>query len=127
MKSFVKTLKEKGRKLVTIIDPHIKAKESYDVQKKLKENGNISTKLNLLNKLLDCLVLNKEKELFLGHCWPGDSYWADFINPKTESVYKEFFKNEEYFFESDNIHTWNDMNEPAVFNQFEHTMPKSNM
>lgn len=37
---FIKKLKEKGRQLVTIIDPHIKAKEDYHVAECLKKNSN---------------------------------------------------------------------------------------
>lgn len=63
----------------------------------------------------------------MGNCWPGDSYYADFLNPKILPIWTEFFKNEEYFFNMDNIHTWIDMNEPSVFNSPEVTMPKDNM
>lgn len=64
-----------------------------------------------------------EKTPFIGKCWPGDSYYADFINSSNVTpVWKQFFKDEEYFKNSMNIHTWIDMNEPSVFEGKENTM-----
>lgn len=77
--------------------------------------------------MLDLVVLGSDKTPFKGHCWPGTSYYADFLNPKIEDVWKYFFKNENYFLNFNNIHTWIDMNEPSVFEQSEITMPKNNM
>lgn len=72
-----------------------------------------------------CISGFPENEIFEGWCWPGDSYYADFLNyEKISLIYKEFFKNEKYFLNSSIIHTWIDMNEPSVFNQKEITMPK---
>lgn len=63
---------------------------------------------------------------FVGHCWPGASFYADFINyEQILPIWNKFFKNENYFLNSDIIHTWIDMNEPSVFNQPEITMPKN--
>ena len=67
------------------------------------------------------------KENFIGNCWPGDSFYADFLNPKTEKIWRNFFQNEDYFLHKSNIHTWIDMNEPSVFNSKEITMPKENL
>lgn len=117
-KTFIQKLKDKNRILVTIIDPHIKADESYKIYQVLSKN--------------DLLVKRKAKdsalEPYKGYCWPGLSYWPDFFNyDKVIPLYKQFFKDEDYFFGFDNIHTWIDMNEPSVFNIFEMTMPKENI
>jgi alpha-glucosidase (family GH31 glycosyl hydrolase) len=40
MEKFVKGLKEKGRHLVTIIDPHISTNEEYEIARTLSENSN---------------------------------------------------------------------------------------
>ncbi len=73
-------------------------------------------------------VVTKELDSlhFVGHCWPGASFYADFINyEQILPIWNKFFKNEDYFLNSDIIHTWIDMNEPSVFNQPEITMPKN--
>jgi len=72
-------------------------------------------------------VLDKNKKPFIGECWPGKCYWADFLNPKIQRIYNNFFKDESYFLNSNLIHTWIDMNEPAVFEQEEKTFPKDNL
>lgn len=73
------------------------------------------------------MVFSNEKTPYIGKCWPGLSYWADFLNPKTLELYKEFFKDESYFLNATNLHTWIDMNEPAVFEAPEKTFPRDNM
>jgi len=110
---FIDNLDESKRKLVTIIDPHISTEEHYSIAKELMDN--------------DCLVKKPNNEIFVGKCWPGDSFYSDFLNPKTADIWKKFFLNEEYFLNKKNIHTWIDMNEPSVFSSIEITMPKENL
>ncbi len=105
---------------MTIIDPHISTVENYPVSEELIQNG-----MNRLNT--DCVVKKPNNELFVGKCWPGDSFYADFLNPKLEDIWKKFFLNEDYFLNMKNIHTWIDMNEPSVFTSIEITMPKENL
>ena len=119
-KDFLEKLYNEHRYFVTIIDPHIKADENYFVCKTLKDN--------------DCYIkyLNENCELenYKGHCWPGTSYYADFLNPeKLLPFYKEFYRNEDYFMNYYNLGTWVDMNEPSVFNAAENdnSMPKTNI
>ena len=111
---FMNKLKEHNRYLVTIIDPHIKADDDYFLCKLLKEH--------------DCLVKTNTNENYIAHCWPGKSYYADFVHyEKLLMIYKDLFKRESYFKNMNNIHTWIDMNEPAVFSSEENTMPKTNI
>ena len=65
----------------------------------------------------------------MANCWPGPSYYGDFINyDKLLTQYKAFFKKEDYFMNFNNFGTWVDMNEPAVFDDtYEKLMPKTNM
>ena len=72
-------------------------------------------------------MLDNTKKPFIGECWPGKSYWADFLNPKIQTFYNRFFEDESYFLNSNLTHTWIDMNEPAVFEQEEQTFPRSNL
>ena len=117
IKNFLKRLNDNNRFFVTIIDPHLKAnEESYDIANKLKEN--------------DCLVKENNTSVnYVANCWPGPSYYGDFINyDKLLTQYKEFFKKEDYFMNFNNFGTWVDMNEPAVFDDtYEKSMPKTNM
>lgn len=51
-------LARNDKKLVTIVDPHIKRSENYDIHREMKNNHYVKT-----NKGYD----------FEGHCWPGSS------------------------------------------------------
>lgn len=119
IKVFLDTLYSENKYFVTIIDPHIKADDNYFVCKTLKEN--------------DCFVKTKnekgELEDFKGNCWPGLSYYGDFLNPdKLLPIYKELYQNETYFMNYNNLGTWVDMNEPSVFDsQDDNSMPKTNI
>ena len=119
IKDFLDTLYSEHRYFVTIIDPHIKADDDYFICKTLKEN--------------DCFVKAKnekgELEDFKGNCWPGTSYYADFLNhEKLLPIYKEFYQNETYFMDFYNLGTWVDMNEPSVFDSSDdNSMPKTNI
>lgn len=106
-------LDEHGRKLVVIIDPHIKNEGDYEVSKQLKDQE-LGTK-------------NKEGKLFEGWCWPGSSNWVDAFNPKAVEWWKTLFKYDKFKGTMENTFIWNDMNEPSVFNGPETTMPKDNI
>ncbi|KAJ3308998.1 hypothetical protein HDV04_000549 [Boothiomyces sp. JEL0838] len=103
-------LANKGRKMITIIDPHIKKDDNYHVSKKAKE--------------LDIFVKNTDGSTFDGHCWPGDSNWIDYTNPKGREYWAEQFLYKNYEGSTPSLYTWNDMNEPSVFTGPEVTMPK---
>ncbi|KAI1747686.1 glycoside hydrolase family 31 protein [Xylaria castorea] len=102
-----------GRKLVVIIDPHIKNTGSYSVVDELKSNG--------------LAVKNKEGKDFEGWCWPGSSMWIDCFNPSAVKWWKSLFKYNKFKGTMENTWLWNDMNEPSVFNGPEVTMPKDNL
>lgn len=103
------TLNETGRKLVVIIDPHVRVEESYFVFDIGKENG--------------YFVMNPDGSLFKGECWPGlSSYW-DFHNPNALSWYSSLYHLENFPNSTEIMFIWNDMNEPSVFYLDELTMP----
>ncbi|OAQ65065.1 alpha glucosidase II [Pochonia chlamydosporia 170] len=102
-----------GRKLVVIIDPHIKKVDNYPVSS------------NMLSK--DLAVHNKDDETYEGWCWPGSSNWVDCFNPKANEWWKTLFKYDSFKGTLENTFLWNDMNEPSVFNGPETTMPKDNI
>lgn len=60
---------ERGRKMVTIIDPHIKRDDGYTIHKKAQDAGHY--------------VKNEDGSTdFEGWCWPGSSSYFDFTSPK---------------------------------------------
>ncbi|TVY50550.1 Glucosidase 2 subunit alpha [Lachnellula cervina] len=105
-------LDKSDRKLVAIIDPHIKNKDGYQVVKELKEK--------------DFAVHNKDGNIYEGWCWPGSSHWVDCFNPEAIKWWIGLFKYSA-FKSLPNLFIWNDMNEPSVFNGPETTMPKDNL
>ncbi|KAF2021384.1 glycoside hydrolase family 31 protein [Aaosphaeria arxii CBS 175.79] len=108
-----KQLEKSIRKLVVIIDPHIKNTDSYPVIDELKKK--------------DLAVKNKEGNQYEGWCWPGSSMWIDCFNPAAITWWKTLFKYDSFKGTLSNTFIWNDMNEPSVFNGPETTMPKDNV
>ncbi|KAI0123932.1 glycoside hydrolase family 31 protein [Xylariales sp. AK1849] len=106
-------LDKHGRKLVTIIDPHIKNVGSYHVIDEMKSKG--------------LAIKNKEGKDFDGWCWPGSSMWIDAFNPAAIKWWTSLFKYDTFKGTMENTYIWNDMNEPSVFNGPEVTMPKDNL
>ncbi|ORZ33307.1 glycosyl hydrolases family 31-domain-containing protein [Catenaria anguillulae PL171] len=103
----------KGRKMVTIVDPHIKVDSAYHVSSEASSKG---------------LFVKRENEgegAFNGHCWPGDSNWVDFLDKKAREWWAGLFKVDKYKGSTLDLFTWNDMNEPSVFGGPETTMPKT--
>lgn len=108
-----KHLEKRNRKLVTIIDPHIKNTDSYPVVDALKKK--------------DLAVHDKDNNIYEGWCWPGSSHWVDCFNPAAIEWWKSLFKYKSFLGTGSNTFIWNDMNEPSVFNGPETTMPKDNI
>jgi Glycosyl hydrolases family 31 len=61
-----------GRKMVTIIDPHLKRDENYYIHKEASSKG--------------LYVKNKDGGDFDGWCWPGQSSYLDFTSPKVSLI-----------------------------------------
>ncbi|KAG8529775.1 uncharacterized protein KY384_005256 [Bacidia gigantensis] len=101
------------RKLVVIIDPHIKNEGGYAVSEQLKSQN--------------LAVKNKDNDIYDGWCWPGSSNWIDCFNPAARKWYNALYTYKSFTGTSPNVFLWNDMNEPSVFNGPETTMPKDNL
>lgn len=54
----------------------------------------------------------------------GSSGWLDFIDPQIRRFWSDKFQLSEYTGSTLDLYTWNDMNEPSVFNGPEITMHK---
>nr|AAU87580.1 glucosidase II alpha subunit [Trichoderma reesei] len=108
-----KQLDSHGRKLVTIIDPHIKRVDNYPINEQLLA--------------LDLAIHDKDGKAYEGSCWPGNSNWIDCFNPKAREWWKGLYKYDQFKGTMENTFIWNDMNEPSVFEGPETTMPKDNL
>jgi alpha 1,3-glucosidase len=100
----------KQRKMVTIVDPHIKRDGGYYVHQDATSNNHY--------------VKNKDGHDYEGWCWPGSSSWVDYPNPSIRDWWAQNFQYDKYVGSTKNLYTWNDMNEPSVFNGPEVTMHK---
>ncbi|XP_060520046.1 neutral alpha-glucosidase AB [Cylas formicarius] len=99
-----------GRKLVVIIDPHIKREGGYFLHEDALAN--------------DFYVKNKDGTVYEGWCWPGSSSYLDFYDPRTADYYQSLYGVDKFKGTTHDVFIWNDMNEPSVFNGPEITMPK---
>lgn len=103
-------LTAKGRKMVTLVDPHIKRDNNYYIHKEATEKG--------------LYVKNKDGQDYEGWCWPGSSGYLDFLNPEVRDWWASKYALDQYQGSTLSLFTWNDMNEPSVFNEPEVTMAK---
>lgn len=88
-------LHEKGVRVITILDPYVKAEPGYRVF----EEG------------LRYFLTTENKELYLVRGWPGLSALPDFLNKKAREWWAKLV--EEYVREYDVDGLWIDMNEPT--------------
>jgi alpha 1,3-glucosidase len=167
----IEDLSSRGRKMVTIVDPHIKVDTNYQVYKGMplwtqkKEtkmiddpndrkpvdwdqpatipdpNAQVPEDWNAeedgeyerpqvsnpdykgtwtARKVPDPNVASAD---FEGWCWPGNSKYPDFTSPKVREYWAQQFAYNKYGGSTKDLFTWNDMNEPSVFNGPEVTMP----
>jgi len=109
----IQNITAKGRKMVTIVDPHIKRESGYFVHE------------DALSQ--DLYVKDRHGKVYEGWCWPGSSSYLDFFDPKVRQYWASAFSLDKYVGSTLDLYTWNDMNEPSVFNGPEVTMPKDMM
>ena len=94
-----------GFKTVWMIDPGVKYEPGYFVY----DSGTQE----------DIWVLDAAGKPFIGPVWPGNCVFPDFTMPKARRWWAALYKN---FLEMGIDGVWNDMNEPAAFNELG-TMP----
>ncbi|EOU1649472.1 MAG: glycoside hydrolase family 31 protein [Clostridium perfringens] len=96
--NFVKEVKEKGVRLIPIIDAGCKIEEGYDVYEEGVKNG--------------YYCLDDEGKPFVAAVWPGRVHFPDFLNKDA----RLWFGNKYKVLTDKGIEGfWNDMNEPAIF------------
>ena len=96
-------------KSVWMIDPGIKAEKGYFVY----DSG----------EKINAWVKTRNDSVFLGKVWPGDCVFPDFTQSKVSKWWGELYEN---FMAKGVDGVWNDMNEPAVFETEDWTMPDNN-
>ena len=106
-------LATRNRKLVLLIDPHIKNVANYPISDQLKSKS--------------LYIRNKDGQIYDGWCWPGSSHWVDCFSPAAREWWKTLFKYDAFAGTTKDTFIWNDMNEPSVFNGPETTMQKDNL
>ncbi|XP_078458377.1 neutral alpha-glucosidase AB isoform X3 [Lampetra planeri] len=99
------------RKVVTIVDPHIKVDDEYFVYSEGNARG--------------YFIRNPDGSNYEGRCWPGLSSYLDLTNPEVRDWYASKFDYCNYKNSTAALFTWNDMNEPAVFHSIEKTVPRN--
>lgn len=99
-KGLIEDLKADGIRIVPIVDPGVKEDTEFPIY----EEG--------ISEDLFCKYL--EGTLFFGDVWPGNSAFPDFANKKA----RDWWAEKHRFYTDLGIEgIWNDMNEPAVFNE----------
>ncbi|PWN26815.1 alpha-glucosidase II precursor [Jaminaea rosea] len=115
-------LNERGRKLVIILDPHFKRSKEYWLYSEAQDQ-----------KVLVKLPGGEDRQgdgEYEGWCWSGSASWVDMFNPKATTWWASQFRlggslsSTPIKANARNVHVWNDMNEPAIFNGPEITSPK---
>lgn len=108
--NMISSIAKFGRKMVTIVDPHIKRDDNYEVHKDAHEKN---------------MYVKDGTQDYDGFCWPGSSSWIDYLDPKARDWWASRFSYDLYKGSTPDLYTWNDMNEPSVFNGPEVTMKKT--
>lgn len=78
----IKNLTRTGRKLVTIVDPHMKRDSGYFFHQHCEEN--------------DFYVKDKSGKIYEGWCWPGAASYPDFFNPVVRDYWASRFALDKY-------------------------------
>ena len=104
-------LDKNKRQLVALIDPHLRAEDSYHIYAEAKKKG--------------YFIKNSDGTTdFHGNCWPGRSAWPDFLMPEVRQWWSGLFDFSKFTQSRSNLYTWIDMNEISVFDSVDQTAPK---
>ena len=97
-KEFVEKMKDKGFRLIPIIDAGVKIEDGYEIHEEGVEKG--------------YFCVDSEGEPFVAAVWPGRVHFPDFLNRESRLWFgKKYGKLIDCGIEG----FWNDMNEPAIF------------
>ena len=96
--NFVSYMKDKGVRLVPIIDAAVKVEDDYDVYEEGKKNG--------------YFCKDENGEDYVVAVWPGFAVFPDFLNSDASKWFADKYK---MLTDMGIEGFWNDMNEPAIF------------
>lgn len=96
--NFVSYMKDRGVRLVPIIDAAVKVEDDYDVYEEGKKNG--------------YFCKDENGEDYVVAVWPGFAVFPDFMNPEASTWFADKYK---MLTDMGIEGFWNDMNEPAIF------------
>ncbi|KAF4648494.1 hypothetical protein FOL46_002842, partial [Perkinsus olseni] len=105
-------IRAQGKEMVTIVDPHIKVSESYNVYSSGVEHDAFVKEIDRTERV-------PTVKIFQADASPGLSAWPDFTSARVREWWGPFFKPDG---RNDNFYGWNDLNEPSVRNVPEKTM-----
>ncbi|MCY0886881.1 MAG: alpha-glucosidase [Alicyclobacillaceae bacterium] len=99
-RSLVCEMTSRGIHLVPIVDPGVKVDDTFSIYHQgLAE---------------DCFCKYRDGTVFFGDVWPEESVFPDFTNARV----RDWWAGLQHFYTDLGIEgIWNDMNEPAVFNE----------
>ena len=100
--ALVSDIAARGRKVVAIVDPHVKRDDAYRIYADAKKAGHF--------------VKDRAGGEFDGWCWPGASSYLDVLSSTVRDWWASQFALDKYAGSTPDLHIWNDMNEPSVFN-----------
>lgn len=104
--AMVSEVREAGVHIVPIVDPGVKQDPLYPTYRDGVEE--------------DVFCKSLEGDIFIGDVWPGASAFPDF----SEDEVRAWWKKQQLFYLQVGIDgIWNDMNEPAVFNELKTMNP----
>ncbi|MDE7433139.1 MAG: alpha-glucosidase, partial [Lachnospiraceae bacterium] len=96
--NYVKQVRDKGIRLVPIIDAGVKIEKGYDVYEEGVQNG--------------YFVKDKDGKDYVTAVWPGLTHFPDFLNRDARAWFGNKYK---VLLDLGIEGFWNDMNEPAIF------------
>ena len=99
-KKLIEEIKKAGKQVVPIVDPGVKKDPEYTIYRE-------GIKYDYFCKYL-------EGDVYIDKVWPGESAFPDFVN---QDVRKWWGDNHQFYTNLGVEGIWNDMNEPAVFNE----------
>lgn len=105
-KLMMEELSQLGFHVVPIVDPGVKQDPLYPVYREGAEEGYFCKR--------------PDGDLFIGEVWPGQSAFPDFTQ---EEVARWWGRKLAFYVENGIKGIWNDMNEPAVFNELKTLEP----
>lgn len=97
-KEYVSSLRDKGIRLVPIIDAGVKIEDGYDVYEEGVKNN--------------YFVKDKDGKDYVTAVWPGLTHFPDFLNADVRKWFGDKYK---ILTDMGIEGFWNDMNEPAIF------------